>query len=378
MVIRNNVTINSDSLDQDEVTVEVDTVYTIDKLSTYGNILLEWWGGGYAELTLADPCGLTNYGTLDLAELDINGNVFNVAGVGAELLLEGAEIFGTLYNGTGAVIEAESENDVMGDIQNDGMIGIYHASDLLCESNVYNSGLINLYGGEFGVSGLINNNSAGVMRGFGILSAQTLNNQGNLYAYGSSLAVSCQTQLVNTGSLSNFPMSSLNIRAAQDPNNLETITANTGGGVAFDNDLTNMPGGTIQLHGGTLAVNNIIQKAGATFQGFGSIASNVEIEDNGLIEITGQSNVIGNMVIGANATLEISDGTTLVTGHTTNNGTIHMKGGRLIPQGGLTNNGNVIWEPGLYNNIADFNLDGQVNLSDMAEFAKTRLWQSQL
>ena len=174
-------------------------------------------------------------------------------------------------------------------------------------------------------------------------------------------------------------MSSLNIRAAQDPNNLGTITANAGGGVAFDNDLTNMPGGTIQLLGGSFAANNIIQKAGATFQGFGSIAGNIiEIEDNGLIELTGPTNIIGNMVIGANATLEISDGTTLVTGHTTNNGTIHMKGGRLIPQGGLTNNGNVIWEPGLYNNIADFNLDGQVNLADMAELSKTWLWQSQL
>ena len=76
--------------------------------------------------------------------------------------------------------------------------------------------------------------------------------------------------------------------------------------------------------------------------------------------------------------LEISDGTTLVTGHTTNNGTIHMKGGRIIPQGGFTNNGNVIWEPGLYNNIADFNLDGEVNLQDFADFAGTWLWQAGL
>ena len=55
-----------------------------------------------------------------------------------------------------------------------------------------------------------------------------------------------------------------------------------------------------------------------------------------------------------------------------------MKGGRLIPQGGFTNNGIVIWEPGLYNNIADFNLDGQVNIYDFADFAGTWLWEAQL
>lgn len=43
---------------------------------------------------------------------------------------------------------------------------------------------------------------------------------------------------------------------------------------------------------------------------------------------------------------------------------------------GLTNNGNIIWEPGLYNNIADFNLDGVVNLKDFGDFADTWLWQT--
>ena len=56
-----------------------------------------------------------------------------------------------------------------------------------------------------------------------------------------------------------------------------------------------------------------------------------------------------------------------------------MKGGRLIPQGGFTNNNcTIIWEPGLYNNMADFNLDGKVDFKDFAEFADTWLWLSQL
>lgn len=64
------------------------------------------------------------------------------------------------------------------------------------------------------------------------------------------------------------------------------------------------------------------------------------------------------------------------TGQTTCNGTIHIKGGYVIPQGGLSGNCNVIWEPGLYTNVADFNLDGQVNLKDFAYFADVWLWQS--
>ena len=56
-----------------------------------------------------------------------------------------------------------------------------------------------------------------------------------------------------------------------------------------------------------------------------------------------------------------------------------MKGGRIIPQGGFTDNScNIIWEAGTYNNIADFNLDGEVNFEDDADFADTWLWQSQL
>jgi len=74
--------------------------------------------------------------------------------------------------------------------------------------------------------------------------------------------------------------------------------------------------------------------------------------------------------------LEISDGTTLITGHTTCNGTIHIKGGRIIPQGGLSGACNIVWEPGTYANVADFNLDGTDNFKDFADFADTWLWRS--
>ena len=54
-----------------------------------------------------------------------------------------------------------------------------------------------------------------------------------------------------------------------------------------------------------------------------------------------------------------------------------MIGGRVICQGGLTNNGcEIIWEPGIDCNAADYNLDGRVNLEDYAQFARTWLWEA--
>jgi len=179
--------------------------------------------------------------------------------------------------------------------------------------------------------------------------------------------------------LGNKPLSSLHIKPAEDVNNQGTIEVNAGG-VAFDCNLVNEPNGTIKLLGGTLAATSINQAPDANFSGFGQItvASEILIESGAKIELTGPTNIVGDVNIPADATLEISDGTTLITGHTIcNNGTIHMIGGRVICQGGLTkNNCNIIWEPGIYTNIADFNLDGTVNFKDYADFANTWLWQA--
>ena len=55
-----------------------------------------------------------------------------------------------------------------------------------------------------------------------------------------------------------------------------------------------------------------------------------------------------------------------------------MIGGRYIPEGGFTSNGQVTWNAGIYFNIADFNLDGQIGITDLAEFASSWLWRATL
>ena len=117
-------------------------------------------------------------------------------------------------------------------------------------------------------------------------------------------------------------------------NNNDTINVNSGGGVAFDCHLVNEANGVIKLLGGTLAAISITQTPDANFVGFGSITGDILIESGAKIELTGPTNIVGDVNIPAGATLEISDGQTLITGHTTCDGTIHLIGGTVVFQGG--------------------------------------------
>jgi len=371
------VTINAGT---GEVHVGLRQRSTIDQLDCYGEVDLVMgphdWQNEPVELILVEPNGLTNYGDLEIDELEIIGIVTNWA----MLELWEVEIDGDLYNLAGAVIVAESENDVEGDLQNDGTLIIIHASDLLVDRNIRNTELIQLFDGECASYEIFDNNSTGVIKGFGVLFAeQLLHNKGEIYAYGGSLAVASEGGLINDGVLGNHPLSSLHIKPTADVNNNGTIKVNAGG-VAFDCNLSNEPNATISLLGGILAATSITQAADANFAGFGgiSVEDEILIESGAKIQLTGPTNIVGDVEIGENATLEISDGTTLITGQTTcNNGTIHMIGGRVICQGGFTNNDcNIIWEPGIYTNMADFNLDGTVNFKDFADFANTWLWRA--
>jgi hypothetical protein len=339
------VTIDGDSSDPNEVEIGLQQSRTIDQLDCYGAVELIAWTSGWVQLTLADPNGLTNYGGLWIEEIGIIGDVTNTNGARLELL--DVEIDGDLYNVEGGTILAEVENDVEGDLQNDGALIIIHASDLLCDSNLYNNGQINLYGGECGVDETLDNNSNGVIKGFGVIGSEgTVDNKGEIIAFGGSLALQCN-YMNQDGTLSNTPVSSLQIDSEQDVDNYGAINVNAGGGVAFDCNLVNDSAetdGIIKLLGGSLAARNITQSAGATFSGFGSITGNLTIQDDATIELDGPTNIVGNVTIDSGAILRVSAGQTLITGHTTNNGTIVLAGagGTVIFQGGYSGSGEII------------------------------------
>ena len=336
-----DVTIDSNSIGIDEITVGLQQSRTIDQLDCYGNVELQKWTSDWVELTLVDPSGLTNHDYLVTVGFVIVGNVTNTAG--ATLELEDTEIEGDLYNQAGATIEVFEVSDevlVEGDLENAGSITITPVCKLNVRGTLHNTGQINIYGGACVVSdGILDNNDTGVIQGFGVVFADQLQNKGKIYAYGGSLAVVSGGPLLNAGVLANYPLSSLHIKPAVDVNNLGTIEVNAGGGVAFDCNLANEPGASIKLLGGTLAAQSITQSAGATFEGFGGITGDVVIVSNGIIKLTGPTNIIGDVEISENGTLEISDGNTLIIGHTTNNGVIRVVRGDVVFQGGYSGNG---------------------------------------
>ncbi len=394
-----NVTFTAVITDGNDINIGLTQSHTINRMDcnvTGDDGILNFgkWTSDWIELAMVDPNGLTNYGALEIYELNISGNINNIAG--ASCYLENMEIGGNIYNQSNAILEFEGEIEVEGEeiqgdynIENAGTIWFWGPGvNLYTDGTLNNTGQINLYAADCGANKIINS-SSGVIQGFGDVGTEDdgglFQNDGLISASGGSLHIFTENNtIVNNGILRSEPGCVLHIKpqflvpSQADVNNTGTIEIKPGGGMTFYCNLINQPTGQIDLLGGTLAATTITQSAGARLEGFGNIAGDVIIDPNAIVKLTGSSNVVGDVTIGTNATLEVSDGTTLATGHMTNNGTIHMKGGRLIPQGGITNNGNIIWEPGLYNNVADFNLDGLVNFGDFADFSQTWLWQSSL
>jgi len=348
--------------------------HTITKLYCLGEVDLV--SGSWYNMNLTVLDGLTSNGDVGIDELDITGNVSNDTG-GYLKFGEHLNIYGNLYNQSGASIEVFPHDiDVeSGEVYNDGLIICSGISAIGETPHFHNNGQIQLYGG--GANGAIfDNNSAGMIKGWGTVSGDQLHNKGEICAYGGSLAVGVVGAILNTGTLKNIPLSSLHLKAGEDVNNFGTIEVNAGGGVAFDCNLVNEPNGVINLRGGTLAATTLTQKAGATFEGFGTISGNVNIATDGLISLTGPTNVIGDVTVSAGATLRISDGQTLITGQTVNNGAIELVGGTVIFQGGYSGGGTIPVTAGIDRNHFDVNSDGIEDFKDFAGFAESWLWQA--
>lgn len=409
------VTIDSNSIGVDQIEIYLHYARTINQLDCYGNIELEEHPLYGATLVLVDSNGLTNHGQLEIwarEGFDIVGNVYNAEGA---VIMGGFDIEdGNLVNAAGAsFVNGTYAVDVEGSIYNHGEVLSAEAGHLLAYQEFHNFGNIDIYGAICEAHGSFTNYDGASIRGYGMIHSGTFfENRGHVASFGGDLILilggdSRQTtglglSITDSGTLANAPGTSLTIGPSVcDVNNGGTIEINADGSVVFDCNLNNES--IIDLRGGSLAAQAIKQSAGSIFQGFGTITSNfrrlgarpgneteiyneipppippnVTIKDNGLIKLAGPTNILINVTIDPNATLQISDGTTLITGHTTcNNGTIHMIGGRIICQGGLTNNNcNIIWEPGTYTNMADFNLDGKVDFKDFAHLGDTWLWQA--
>jgi len=404
-----NVTIDAGA---GEVKLGLSSDRNINRLDCYGSVTILKFVFNRIELSLVDPNGLTNYGELEICdegfhmvidgnvtnygemevECDFGGDVTNKAGAILEYW-DHLNIYGNLYNEAGATLLFGDEDlDVEGDgvgtskIENDGTIICQHNHGGPGEEDVFeNRGSIQLFGGSCSTQETFDNNETGQIEGWGAIRAwgdsgsQIIRNKGSIRASSGVLLLWSNGSIVNTGELRNEPLASLQTKFSEDVNNQGRIEVNANGGVVFDCNLVNDSNGIIELLGGTLAAKSITQSADANFAGFGgiSVTDEILIKSGAKIELTGPTNIVGDVNIPASATLEISDGQTLITGHTTCDGTIHLIGGTVIFQGGCDcNDCTIISEPGTDRNHFDINADGTVNLKDFAGFANTWLWQA--
>jgi len=402
------VTIDSNSIGPDEINIQLQNNRTVDRLDSYGVVQLLCWPLPTVWFTVTDNAnGLTNHGMFNLddrfgfvgniksygelnieAEAEVEGNITNYGYIeisegveisghitnlpGAKIFVEDSYIDGNFYNDSNATLRIDHEFDVYeGGLQNAGLIIVESGANLWAEKYFDNKGHIQLIGGKLGglpstnVQGVIDNNSLGVIRGFGVIEAKKLiQNTGTILSSSGSLLLYSEGGITNTGLLGNKPLASLHVETTEDVNNFGTIEVNAGGGMALNCNLNNQPDAKVKLLSGTLAARTITQSSGATFEGSGGMAGNLIIEQNGIIRLTGPTNIVGNITIMENAVLEISDGHAIITGHTNCNGTIHIKGGRIVPQGGLSGDCNIISEPSDY------------NMEDLALLADTWLWQT--
>lgn len=370
------VTIDSNSIGVDEVNIGLQKSRTIDQLDCYGTTVFSPMTPYRTKLTFADVNGLTNSGDMEIWEIKIDGDVKNLPG--SNLILGAVDIEGDLHNHAGATLEIDCIHETLiwgGELRNAGLTKVYE--HFLAEYKFQNTGRIELFINGICSTGIFDNSTSGVIIGSGAVVGEAIQNKGVIYASGGPLVVHSDSSLTNTGILGNKPLATLHIKPAVDVSNFGTIESNLRGGVVFDCKLFNEPNAIITLHNGALAALTITQSADAMFKGFGGITGDVQIEPGGLIELTGPTNVFGDVTIPADATLRISDGQTLITGHTTCEGTIHLIGGTVIFQGGCDcNECNIINEAGIDRNHFDVNADGAVNLEDYASFAASWLWES--
>jgi len=352
------LTIDSNSIGVDSIEVQLLQNRTVGQLYTYGEVQLDVPDWEHAQscstiiFTVLEPNnGLTNYGMFEVDQekhrkIEINGDVTNTAG--AEIWLSETDINGNFYNESDGIVEIEYECSIRGNFENAGTMNIWGpVVEFWVNNTLHNDGLINLFSADCGANRIVND-SNGVIQGFGVLGTEDegelFQNKGAIYACDGSLVICTEElSLLNTGVLGNKPASSLHVRvhlgAAKDVNNHGKIEVYAGGATAFDCNLNNEPNAIINLHGGTLAARKITQSANANFTGFGSITGDVIIEPDGIIKLAGPTNIVGDVNITANATLEVSDGSTLITGSTTNNGVIHLVNGDVIFQGGYNGSG---------------------------------------
>lgn len=362
--------------------VEISQDRTIDSLDCHGAVSLITEMQGQLDLTLLDPNGLTNHGSLRLRgspysqsrSFLIHGEITGAPTAQTEL--HNVRLADDYNNPADVTTVVKYETLFLSNLANYGTIRIEPGSDMSVTGAFNNEADLQLLAAKCTIHGDLSN--SGNITGAGrIRSGAAFTNTGTVLADAGALVFDADGSITNNGTLAAAAAAALHINVPADVNNAGTLQAVSGGAVTFDGGVVNEAGASVSLLGGTLAADSVTQLPDADFTGFGTILADVSIEPAAQIDLTGDTDIIGDVNVPDGATLTISDGRTLITGRTNCAGTIHLAGGSVIFQGGCDcADCNIIHEAAADRNHFDINTDGTVNLEDFSTFADNWLWQA--
>jgi hypothetical protein len=316
--LNSNFTVSGGLVNNASLDVAAGVTVTADGPGLDNNAVLDMVGG-----TLAGAGSLVNDGTLT------SSGSLTVSGSG-----------GFTNNGTLTVTSGSLTLDNSGVNTNTGTLDLAFFDDMTLNTALTSSGTIRLKGGNWSGSGTLTNTVTGEFSGSGAV-AGSIVNAGTVDARSGNLTIG-GASFTNSGLVRNSVGSNLFVNAATVAHT-GSIEVNAAGSVVFSGAVTNSAGRDITLNGGALGTGGLTNASGAVIAGFGSLTGN--LVNAGSVDFFGTTSLVGDLDVQATGHFLVRNDQTLITGHTTNNGTIETLNGQLIFEGGLTNNGALLFDP---------------------------------
>lgn len=362
-------------------TIIADVSCTVQSVTTTGKVIFRGTldATGNPENTL--HAIVANSTFLDIWDMNLKGQLNNQTG--AQMRLR--QIRGSLDIVNHGELRWYLINTLEGDsyIANHGMMRLVDPAVLYSYGPMLNTGNISISFATMAFDAGATLTNEGSIYGAGslFLIDTSLENSGAINSMFGDLLVTSTGDTVNYGWIANQPGTLLFMTTQTNTTvfNYGTIAAMTGGGVnLFPADVANEPGGIIRMQGGFLSARYVEIKAYSAIQGRGELIGFLSIEQDTTADFYSDFAVTRSLYIEPLAKVTVEDGRLLVEGDIDNEGSIRLKSSRLIPRDGIYGDGQILWDISDYNTLTDYNLDGKVNMEDLAVFAQTWLWQSPL
>ncbi|MDP6542507.1 MAG: PEP-CTERM sorting domain-containing protein [Phycisphaerae bacterium] len=303
------------------------------------NGIFEHWNGATFErdADFTAEGGIINYGILTSAPgQQLNANGFGILNYGEFYLNGGTSAATTFTNDFGAYFEAYGTLDadlvnngvletegmliVTGTTTNMGQVRIESTEHLRSAGGMTSTGIVEMEGGSIGGPGALVNQSGGVIRGFGGVSAPTTNDGGVIHATGAQLTFT---------NLSGGNVNGGELRVA-DGSRLQIVTPFASSGTIVTE------GENAALLGGQIANTGTLSGAGRV--------SNIFLND-GVVRATGGTLTLSGAGNTNTGRFEIPDGASVVVsqGLAVNAGTIALTGGTFDNNArAMTNTGSIL------------------------------------